>query len=67
MPMPGMKAVKAPAAFKNGKYEGKAKFGMAGTWEVTAIVTTPGKPEVQEKFTLEAGGDMEGMEGMPGM
>ncbi|MCG3117840.1 MAG: efflux RND transporter periplasmic adaptor subunit [Candidatus Manganitrophus sp. SA1] len=67
MPMPGMKAVKAPAAFKNGQYEGKAKFGMAGTWEVTAIVTPPGKPEVQEKFTLEAGGDMEGMEEMPGM
>ncbi|TAK06574.1 MAG: hypothetical protein EPO39_08515, partial [Candidatus Manganitrophaceae bacterium] len=67
MPMPGMKAVKVPASFKNGKYEGKAKFGMAGTWEVTAIVTTPGKPEVQEKFTIEAGGDMEGMEEMPGM
>lgn len=67
MPMPGMKAVKAPASFKNGQYEGKAKFGMAGTWEVTAIVTPPGKPEIQEKFTLEAGGDMEGMEGMPGM
>ncbi|NKE73427.1 efflux RND transporter periplasmic adaptor subunit [Nitrospiraceae bacterium HYJII51-Mn-bac16s-1-B09] len=68
MPMPGMKAVKAPASFKNGQYEGKAKFGMAGTWEVTAIVTSPGKPEVQEKFTLEAGGgEMEGMEGMPGM
>ncbi|MCG3113330.1 MAG: efflux RND transporter periplasmic adaptor subunit [Candidatus Manganitrophus sp. SB1] len=68
MPMPGMKAVKAPASFKNGQYEGKAKFGMAGTWEVTAIVTPPGKPEVQEKFTLEAGGgEMEGMEGMPGM
>lgn len=69
MPMPGMKAVKAPASFKNGQYEGKAKFGMAGTWEVTAIVTSPGKPEVQEKFILEAGGedDMEGMEGMPGM
>lgn len=67
MPMPGMKAVKAPASFKNGQYEGKAKFGMAGTWEVTAIVTPSGKPEIQEKFTLEAGGDMEGMEGMPGM
>lgn len=67
MPMPGMKAVKAPASFKNGQYEGKARFGMAGTWEVTAIVTFPGKPKVQEKFTLEAGGDMEGMEGMPGM
>lgn len=65
MPMPGMKAVKAPASFKNGQYEAKVKFGMAGTWEVTAIVSPPGKPEVQEKFTLEAGGDE--MEGMPGM
>lgn len=63
MPMPGMKDVKVPAAFKNGQYEGKAKFGMPGTWEVTAIVTLPGKPEVREKFTLEAGGtdDMPGM------
>jgi Cu(I)/Ag(I) efflux system membrane fusion protein len=67
MPMPGMKAVKVPALFKNGQYEAKAKFGMAGTWEVTALVTVPGKPEVQETFTLEAGGEMEGMEGMPGM
>ncbi len=67
MPMPGMKAVKAPASFKNGQYEAKAKFGMAGTWEVTAIVTVPGKPEIQETFTLEAGGEMEGMEGMSGM
>lgn len=67
MPMPGMRAVKAPASFKNGQYEAKAKFGMAGTWEVTALVTPPGKPEVQEKFTLEAGEEMDGMEGMPGM
>ena len=64
MPMPGMKAVKVPTTFKNGQYEGKAKFGMPGTWEVTAFVTLPGKPEVQEKFTLEAGGETEGMPGM---
>lgn len=65
MAMPGMKAVKVPAPFKNGQYEGKAKFGMAGTWEVTVSVTPPGKPEIQEKFDLEAGGgDMEGMPGM---
>jgi Cu(I)/Ag(I) efflux system membrane fusion protein len=67
MPMPGMRAVKAPAPFKNGWYEAKVKFGMAGTWEVTALITPPGKPEVQEKFTLEAGSNMDGMEGMPGM
>ncbi|TAK03433.1 MAG: efflux RND transporter periplasmic adaptor subunit [Candidatus Manganitrophaceae bacterium] len=65
MPMPGMKAAQALASFKNGQYEAKTKFGMAGTWEVTAIVSPPGKPDVQEKFTLEAGGDE--MEGMPGM
>ncbi|TAK01694.1 MAG: hypothetical protein EPO39_14090, partial [Candidatus Manganitrophaceae bacterium] len=65
MAMPGMKAVKVPATFKNGQYEGKAKFGMAGTWEVTVFVTPPGKPEIQEKFDLEAGGgDMDGMPGM---
>jgi hypothetical protein len=62
-----MKAVKAPAAFKNGQYEGKAKFGMAGTWEVTVLVTPYGKKEVQETFTLETADGMEGMEGMPGM
>lgn len=64
MPMPGMRSVKVPATFKNGQYEGNVKFGMPGTWEVTASVTLPGKPEVQEQFTLEAG---EAMEGMPGM
>lgn len=67
MPMPGMKAAKAPASFKNGQYEAKVNFGMAGTWEVTALIGRSGKPEVQEEFSLEAGGDMEGMEGMPGM
>lgn len=67
MPMPGMKAVKAPAAFKNGQYEGKAKFGMAGTWEVTVLVTPSGKKEVQETFTLETADGIEGMGGMPGM
>ncbi len=64
MPMPGMRAVKVPAPFKNGWYEAKAKFGMAGTWDVTAFITPPGKSEVQEKFTLETGGEMEGMPGM---
>ncbi len=63
--MPGMKAAKTSASYKNGQYEAKAKFGMAGAWDVTAIVSPPGKPEVQEKFSLEAGGDE--MEGMPGM
>jgi Cu(I)/Ag(I) efflux system membrane fusion protein len=64
MPMPGMKSVKVPAAFKNGEYEGKVKFGMPGTWEVTVFVTLPGKPAVEEKFSLEA---VDSMEGMPGM
>ena len=64
MAMPGMKSVKVLASFRNGQYEGKVKFGMAGTWEVTVLVSPPGQPELQEKFTLEAEG---GMEGMPGM
>ena len=68
MPMPGMKGVKAPASLKNDQYEAKAKFGMAGTWEVTAVIARPGRPDIQEKFALEAKGEeMEGMEGMPGM
>ncbi len=64
MAMPGMKLVKVPVALNNGEYKGKVKFGMAGAWEVTVFVTLPGKPEIQEKFTLEA---VDSMEGMPGM
>ncbi|WDT73698.1 MAG: FixH family protein (plasmid) [Candidatus Manganitrophus sp.] len=55
MPMPGMKAVKAPAAFKNGQYEGKAKFGMAGTWEVTVLVTPSGKKKFRRHLRWRQG------------
>ena len=64
MPMPGMKSVNVPATFKNGEYEGKVKFGMPGAWDVTVFVTLSGKPEVQEKFSLEVADSMEGMPGM---
>lgn len=69
MPMPGMKVAKKTALFKDGEYESKVTFGMAGTWEVTALIDREGKPEIRGKFILEAGGedDMKGMEGMPGM
>lgn len=66
MPMPGMKAVKAPARLTDARYEAKAKFGMPGTWEVTVLLTLPGKPEAQEKFVMEAVGQGE-MGDMPGM
>ncbi|MCG3116994.1 MAG: efflux RND transporter periplasmic adaptor subunit [Candidatus Manganitrophus sp. SA1] len=61
MPMPGMKVARRTASFKEGHYESKVNFGMAGIWEVTALISQPGKPEVQEKFILEVGSDMEGM------
>ncbi len=69
MPMPGMRVTKRPAEFRDGHYEAAVNFGMAGSWEVTAHVRLPGKPERSEKFVLEAGGemDMDDMKGMPGM
>jgi len=75
MDMPGMRATKEAAVFKDGFYEGSAQFAMAGIWEVRAQVVLPGKPEVSGKFDLEVGGamdmdsmdNMKGMEDMPGM
>lgn len=60
MPMPGMTDSKVTARHtKEGLYEGKAMFGMGGTWVVTANVTIPGKPPVIEKFQfMVAGGGM---------
>lgn len=66
MPMPGMKAVQAPARLTDALYEATAKFGMPGTWEVTVLLTLPGKPEAREKFVMEAVGQGE-MGDMPGM
>lgn len=53
--MPGMALSKAQAKHsKDGTYETKANFGMAGEWEVTVIVRRPGQKEIQEKFKLTA-------------
>lgn len=55
MDMPGMVLSQAGAKHtKDGFYETKANFGMAGQWEVTVIVRRPGQKEVQEKFMVVA-------------
>ncbi|MGH7782397.1 MAG: FixH family protein, partial [Candidatus Binatia bacterium] len=55
MTMPGMALSKAEAKHtKDGSYETKANFAMAGEWEVTVIVRRAGQKEVQEKFKLTA-------------
>ena len=55
MTMPGMALSKAEAKHsKDGFYETKANFGMAGEWEVTVTVRRPGQKEIQEKFKLTA-------------
>ncbi|WHZ24337.1 MAG: CzcABC family efflux RND transporter, membrane fusion protein [Nitrospira sp.] len=60
MPMPGMADSKASARHAgDGLYEGKAMFGMGGTWVVTAAVTLSGHPPIAEKFQFSvAGGGM---------
>jgi membrane fusion protein, copper/silver efflux system len=55
MAMPGMVVSKADAKHsKDGFYETKANFGMAGQWDVTVGVRQPGQKEIQEKFKLTA-------------
>jgi Cu(I)/Ag(I) efflux system membrane fusion protein len=55
MNMPGMVLSKAEAKHsKDGFYETKANFGMAGEWDVTVNVRQPGQKEIQEKFKLMA-------------
>ncbi|HET9131569.1 MAG TPA: FixH family protein, partial [Terriglobia bacterium] len=39
---------------KDGVYETKVNFAMAGEWDVTAIVRRPGQKEIQEKFKVAA-------------
>lgn len=60
MPMPGMTDSKMTASHtKDGLYEGKAMFGMGGTWVVTANVTIPGQSPIVEKFQFSVvGGGM---------
>jgi len=53
MTMPGMVASKGEGKLsKDGFYETKANLGMAGEWEVTAVVRRPGAKEIQEKFKV---------------
>ena len=55
MAMPGMAVSKADAKHsKDGVYETKATFAMAGAWDVTVIVRRAGQKEIQEKFKLTA-------------
>ena len=55
MAMPGMVLSKAEAKHsKDGFYETKANFAMAGTWDVTVTVRRPDQKEIQEKFKLTA-------------
>ena len=55
MAMPGMVLSKAEAKHsKDGFYETKANFGMAGTWDVTVVIRRAGQKEVQETFKVMA-------------
>jgi hypothetical protein len=55
MAMPGMVVSKTDAKLsKEGIYESKANFGMAGEWSVAVIVRRPSQKEIQEKFKLVA-------------
>jgi len=55
MAMPGMVPSKAEAKHsKEGSYEVKANFAMAGQWDVTVGVRRSGQKEIQEKFKLTA-------------
>jgi membrane fusion protein, copper/silver efflux system len=57
MNMSGMVLSKAEAKHsKDGIFETKANFGMAGEWEITIIVRRPGQKELQEKFKVTAVG-----------
>ena len=35
-----------------GRYEGKAKFAMAGPWGLVVTVAAPGQEPLREKFTV---------------
>jgi membrane fusion protein, copper/silver efflux system len=57
MNMAGMVLSKAEAKHsKDGFYQTKANFGMAGEWDITIIVRRPGQKELQEKFKVVAVG-----------
>jgi membrane fusion protein, copper/silver efflux system len=55
MAMPGMVLSQAEAKHsKDGFYQTKVNFGMAGEWDVSVIVRRPGQKNVQEKFKMIA-------------
>ncbi|MDT3776687.1 FixH family protein [Nitrospira sp. MA-1] len=66
MPMPGMRPATVPmTARAEGTYEATVNLGMAGQWDLTILIHRAGQPDIQETFSLVAGGG--GMSGMPGM
>jgi Cu(I)/Ag(I) efflux system membrane fusion protein len=55
MSMPGMVPSKGEGKLsKEGIYEAKANFAMAGAWDITVSVQRPEQKAVQEKFTVTA-------------
>ncbi len=66
MPMPGMiPATVSMTQGKPGVYEAKVNLGMAGQWDLTVTIQRSGQPDIQDTFSVVAGGG--GMSGMPGM
>jgi membrane fusion protein, copper/silver efflux system len=66
MPMPGMLPATIPMkARTEGTYEATVNLGMAGQWDLTIVIQRAGQPDIQETFSVVAGGG--GMSGMPGM
>jgi membrane fusion protein, copper/silver efflux system len=66
MPMPGMLPATVPmTARAEGTYEATVNLGMAGQWDLTILIQRAGQPDIQETFSVVAGGG--GMSGMPGM
>ena len=55
MDMPGMMIEQATAPHTGeGRYEGKAKFAMAGPWGLVVTIAAPGQEPLREKFTVRA-------------
>jgi membrane fusion protein, copper/silver efflux system len=66
MPMPGMLPATVPMTSRaEGTYEATVNLGMAGQWDLTILIQRAGQPDIQETFSVVAGGG--GMSGMPGM
>ncbi len=63
MPMPGMMPATVPMKRgKDGAYEAKVNLGMGGQWNLTVTMQRAGQPDVNETFSVTAGG--EGLSGM---